>query len=454
MKKVIFIIIIMSCFSFVQAQDEIPKLYLYGNIAGMNDKSDVRNVEVKYTSKDLNFMSYATLKIQGDSSLMYEKKNYNISLFEDSNHQIINYVDVKWGKKNKYTLKANWIDKTHSRNIATARIVAQMQKKYGLFNYHINNGMVDGFPVEIYIEDEFLGLYTWNLHKDSLFDIDNKSENYLVISGQEHTDIARFKQEADNNWKDFEVEVGKENNETLAKLNRLINFINNSTDEEFKKNFENYLNLDSVLNYYCFMRFAQLIDNIDNNLMLVTYDGDIWYTALYDLDTSWGIFWDGKQLLNFRDTIANEIHDSKLWRRLEQNFPNHIVVRYNELRQEILTEENIMNEFYNFYNTIPKTSFILEEQRYLNIPGYDLESIRKFLKIRPNVIDKAINELKTDEYDIVYKSFSIDKTDDIQLVNNENTDKSKVIVINAVFFFIVIIVILLYLRKRSSYNCF
>lgn len=411
MKKTLIIIISFFCFNFVQAEEvEIPKVYFYGNITKMVEKNDVRGIELKYTSKELNFKAYATIKVQGDSSLSYTKKNYNISLFEDTEHKNKKYIDVKWGKLNKYTLKANWIDKTHSRNIVSAKIASQMQRKYNLFGNCINNSLIDGFPVEIYINDEFLGLYTWNIHKDFLFKTKDDTPNLLVLSGQEHNNVTNFKKIADSTWQDFEVEVGEENEENLEKLNRLIKFVNNSSDEEFKKEFENHFNLDSVLNYYCFMRYAQLVDNKAKNLFLVTYDGKIWYTALYDLDTSWGTSFNGRELLNFRNDMSKEIQNSRLWSRLEQNFPNHIVIRYNELRKEILTEENIMNEFNKFYNKIPKSSFILEEQKYQSIPGYDLSTIERFLKIRTKIIDKKVNSLKNDEYEKICNSFSLEQT--------------------------------------------
>lgn len=63
---------------------EIPKLYFEGNIAQMYEKSDVRDIAVTYICEENFFKGYAKIKVQGSSSLAYDKKNYTINLYEDS----------------------------------------------------------------------------------------------------------------------------------------------------------------------------------------------------------------------------------------------------------------------------------------------------------------------------------------------------------------------------------
>ena len=58
---------------------KIPKMYIAGDIEGMQDKEDKRQIKVKYESDDLTFESYALLKVQGNYTLRFDKKNYNIT---------------------------------------------------------------------------------------------------------------------------------------------------------------------------------------------------------------------------------------------------------------------------------------------------------------------------------------------------------------------------------------
>ena len=205
---------------------EIPKIYFKGNITDMNSKKDVRNIELTYVSKDLEFSSYAKIKIQGTSSLAYEKKNYTINLFNSDSFNEKYEIEAKkgWGKQSSYCLKANWIDKTHSRNIVTAKIAASIQKKYNLFMDTPNNGLIDGFPVEVYVNNEFLGIYTMNIPKSAwMFNMDETNPNHIVLSADNSLDSTQFYTLA--SFEDWEVEVGPESEETLNKFNRLTTFI-------------------------------------------------------------------------------------------------------------------------------------------------------------------------------------------------------------------------------------
>jgi len=372
---------------------EIPKLYFEGDISAMYTKDDERRIKVKYISNDKDFESYATLKIQGTSSIGYDKKNYNIKFYKDDNYNDKNTIDVGWGEQSKYCLKANWIDKTHARNVVSAKIVSKIQDKYDILEDTPNNGAIDGFPVEIYINNEFLGLYTWNIPKDDwMFNMDSDNENHIVFSSETNTETNFFKDKA--NYEAWDVEVGRGDDKDLEKLNKLIDFVNNSNDKDFKKNIDKHLNLDITINYIIMVQFAELLDNIGKNLLLATYDGEVWYPILYDLDTSWGTDYNGKGLQDYSD--VNSVHASKLFDRVIKLYPEKVKERYFELRKEILTKENVMKEFNDFRELIPDSTFELENNRWnvhYTIPGYDYSQIEEFLDTRIPIVDKYMNAL-------------------------------------------------------------
>ena len=111
------------------------------------------------------------------------------------------------------------------------------------------------------------------------------------------------------------------------------------------------------------MLFAELVDNADNNLFLVTYDGEVWFPSMYDLDISFGTSKFGSKL-DYKDEMSVARKGSRLWKKFERNFADYIVVRYYELREKILTKENIMSEFENFNNLIPLGPFEKEETKW------------------------------------------------------------------------------------------
>ena len=372
--------------------NELPKLYIEGDINKLSKKKEERDFSVKYESSNLNFDGFAKIKLQGSSSLNYDKKNYTIKLYKDEKFSNKNPIDFGWGEQYKYCLKANWVDKTHARNIVTANIVADIQKKYHVLDNTPNNGEIDGFPIEVYANDEFLGLYTLNIPKDDwMFNMDSSDENHIVFAGVSWSAATDFRKEA--NFDDWELEVGEETDETLEKFNRLIKFINESRDEEFKEDIHEYLNLDSVLNYYIMVDFALLVDNTGKNMLLSTYDGKIWYVTLYDLDTSWGTNWDGSGLEDYNYVVGNDKSGSNLFKRIKKNFNNELADRYFELREDILTEENIINEFKIFTSSIPLNVYEMESNRWDDIPGYDLKQIYDYLDKRILFLDRYYSDL-------------------------------------------------------------
>ncbi len=367
--------------------DYCPKLYFTGDMSEITREDQTSkkiecDIDVQYRSQEQIVNRSAKIKIQGTSSTQWRKKNYTITFYEDNSYENKMGIDVGWGQQSKYCLKANWIDKTHSRNVVTAKLVGEMQEKYGLFTTAPNGGAVDGFPVEVYINGEFHGLYTMNIPKDEWqFDMDGDNPNHIVICGENWNDPVLFKD--DPNLTDWSVEVGPENDETLAKIKRLSDFIRFSSDAEFKANINQYLNLDATLNYYVMMDYAYMMDNRGKNMLLATYDGNVWYPSLYDLDTTWGTNWRGDGLYSYQNGLGGSIRTSLLWSRIEDNFSKELATRYFELRYNILEPDYVMSKFHEFYNSIPQEVLNREVEKWTRpgdpIPGYDLSQIQTFL---------------------------------------------------------------------------
>lgn len=374
----------------VYSEDYCPKLYFTGDMSeitleSQRNKDIVCNIGVEYRSKEQIVNRSAKIKIQGSSSTQWRKKNYTITFYEENNFDKKQGIDVGWGSQNKYCLKANWIDKTHSRNVVTAKLAGEIQEKYGLLNTAPNNGAIDGFPVEVYINGEFHGLYTMNIPKDEWqFNMDKKNPDHIVIGGGGWEDPVLFKEIPtdfgnENSW---EVEVGPEDDATLAKLQRLVDFVLNSSDQDFKTKFNEYLNLDSTLNYYIMMSYAWMPDNTGKNMLLATYDGKVWYPSLYDLDTTWGMHWTGAYEYDYSKGVVNG-SNSLLWKRFEEHFKPEIAARYFELRNSVLAPEYVMNKFNEFHGSIPQEILARETQKWTRpddpIPGADLIQIKKYL---------------------------------------------------------------------------
>lgn len=74
------------------------------------------------------------------------------------------------------------------------------------------------------------------------------------------------------------------NGDNSMGLKRLIDWVDNSTDEEFVRDFEQYFLKDYVFRYYILVIVLGMVDNFGKNMMLDTADHKIWFPRFYDMD--------------------------------------------------------------------------------------------------------------------------------------------------------------------------
>lgn len=373
-----------------RCDSDIPRIYLKGDISEMREKTDVRTVSAEYRDGNRSITAYAKLKVQGGSSMGYVKKNYTIKFFRDKSCSEKKKIDFGWGGQSQYCLKANWTDKTHARNIVAARLAAEIQGQYDVMRNAPNHGLVDGFPVEVYSNGDFLGLYTLNIPKDAwLFGMDKDKRNHLVFYGETWEPAGLF--DALPDFEHWSIEVGAESDVNMNKLSRLFSFVINSTDEEFRKKFSEYLDLDSTLTYIIMVNLGMMYDNLGKNMLLVSYDGNVWYPSLYDLDSAWGVDYRSQKMKGYTQVPVSD--GNRLLRRVRENFSEELAERYFELRKTILSREHIMQEFYDFRAGIPEQTFEKERKQWGEIPGFEYDQIEEYLDIRLPVLDAYMGEL-------------------------------------------------------------
>lgn len=338
----------------------LPQVSITGeHLTGWRGKSDERAALLSYDDgRGTRFTSIISIHIQGFSSTALPKLNYTIK-FQKKAEMI-----PGWGAHKKYTLKANYNDPTLARNIVSSRLAAQMQRRYGLFEAAPNAGQIDGFPVRLVINGKPAGLYTWNMPREEwLFGMDEGDENHLLFFGRDWTNDIIFAAEAidyDNGWAPANDDPPRE---CKAKFERLYRFIRDSSDEVFRADIGQYLDLDACLNYCCFCCVAFAADNTGKNMILGTYDGLVWWPSLYDLDETWGNCWDADLYRERKDALST---CPGLLMRIRQCFPEELAARYRELRDSVLSMDNIRAEFERFREQIPRECF--DENRALWYP--------------------------------------------------------------------------------------
>lgn len=401
--------------TFEPNENDLPIVTISGVLPSAKAEGDL-NVVLKYESITNNFTSYATVKVQGDSSTRYPKKNFTVKLYSDSERTKKDKRQFRnWDKKrNKFVLKANWIDHSHARNIVSARLWSQIMRSRSDFDSlptELTNGnlAIDGFPVKVYNNGVYMGIYTWNLPKDSMYGLDDDISSNAIIqcTGGGYNGATMWRDTTINGrWED-------ELHDTMPTIitdefNALLDFVYTSSDTDFINNFSTHFDKQSIIDQYIFLYVGCIVDNIGKNQTFFTYDAQKWYGGMYDMDGTWGLppinvsTWKSATTVfqaGYSAYVESGGTTNLLYERVGTLFASDIASRYEALRSSILSEDNINAEFERFVSTIPPYVYAEDYASttgggaFTDIPLKDtnnIQQIRQFVVDRLAYVDSQI----------------------------------------------------------------
>lgn len=351
--------------------DQVPCMIITGELPPV--KGEKKTVSIKYEDKanfDRNFEYHGcTLDIQGTSSQYYPKKNYKFKLPELYALRT-NSIPV-----NEFCLKADYMESSHAHNTGMAKFAESLytEKVPPQVNDSRVRTTIDGFIIALFYrqtansELEYFGVYNFNNDKGTpdTFGYSGNCECWEVCNNTSPRCLFQLSDydtidtgEGKPAWQvDFEARYPDKNTDYTA-LKRLTDWLvstkNNPT--KFKNEFNSYLNLHYTLMYYIITEFFAMADSRAKNLFLATWDKQIWYPVLYDMDTMMGLNNEG--VLEFRhnvessDTVGTQNvfngKDSLLWINVEEAFNEEINALYRDLRNSgLLTYDTVTNTFIN-----------------------------------------------------------------------------------------------------------
>lgn len=349
--------------------------------------------------KEYDFIIYQCgLRIQGTSSTTYPRKNYRIYFSRSTKYGTKLYVngvevaDFKYSFKpgarpiDIFCLKADFSDSSSTHNTGAVRIVNDIWKRCGWQtppqmaykgNYDVRIG-VDGFPIDLFYdnngtgENVYLGKYNFNNEKSGsgiiygfegiegfndeaalkggrnkciCLEFLNNSET-LCLFGTSNMDTfddaLEFRFKADDTW-------ATTHEDDKAAVKRLWEWIYSckGNPTKFLNEYAEYFGNDSPFAWYLITDYFMAVDNRAKNMMLVTWDGKIWYFIPYDMDTVFGERNDS--VLKYDYTITWETmdesigsyafagHDSVLW-ELVRGCPDKLREVADKLRSTMSLE--------------------------------------------------------------------------------------------------------------------
>lgn len=235
-----------------------------------------------------------------------------------------------------------------------------------------NGGAVDGFPCIIMLNGAFHGLYTFNIPKDGWMMGMNGSEPYqAILCADTQNNTCAFKALATLE-DDFDLEyVTDEDNAgwVLTSLNTLISAVMDSDGTDLDTTVAQYLDWDSAIDYLIFTTLAGGADMVRKNYLLATFDGVKWFFSAYDMDSTYGMQWNGKGFDSSKTYPLLGDYNHRVMELITQYKKDALAQRYETLRNTILSEDNIYLEFSNFAAGIPAPLLVEDVKRWPTIPS-------------------------------------------------------------------------------------
>ena len=399
----------------------IPILELTGTMEGMTKKIS-NDFTYRYASADARFSGNCSMKWQGSSSSVYPKKNFTVTF--DKEVQPV----WAWGAHKKYCLKANFIDPTHSRNIVSAKLWAEMVKKREVTSYQPimdndgnaitddkgnnieynanrlmlspNYGAVDGIPIILALNGEFYGLYTFNIPKDAwMFDMDKGALTSAIITAESNaTSSSNFKALAVVDGTDYDIEYRTgdiSDDDVIESFNTLIQKCIDCDSQTKYDDLKQYVDTASVIDYII---HALLTTNTDwkKNLIWVTYDNKKYKMCAYDMDTTYGLLWTGTGYTTQAAMTVAKLKAHRLIELVCKYEKDTIKSKYNSTKGWIFSEEHFQDIFNNFASKIPAAVAMQDWIKWPTIPSTssnNLNQIFNQFRIRIPYVDGEISRI-------------------------------------------------------------
>lgn len=379
----------------------LPTIMFYTNDEIVDEPKISSKIVINDIISEQMFNLFSGIEIRGGTSQQYPKVSYDIELWEDEEgadtekERLFNLRnDDDW------ILDAMWIDHSNSRNI----IGMNIWESFASATYFEQEGDArlgqSGEYVELFINDEYVGVYSCNEQIDKK-QLKLDDDEGLLYKGESWTSSTNFNgidedATASNRWSGYELKYPDENLDELlwAPLVDLINLVAYSDDNDFSNTIEQMIDVNNVIQYFIFINLIQALDNNGKNLYLLRYKiGYPIVFAPWDLDITFGnnaTVWFGNP--DIESIISNNLFN-RLYDLNVNNYKNKVKTAWQEINHSNLSLE-ISNKFTDNINKLIDSNAVTRDNSKwdLNIDyNNELIYINNWIVNRISIFDNYIN---------------------------------------------------------------
>lgn len=397
---------------------------------------DIPAVLEYYDKLGNSFKKNIIWNAQGSSSMGYMKKNFKFDIVDGSE---IKFGD--WVAQDSFHLKAYYIDAFRGQNNVCYELCEQIFQSRNFFDRrpwdYLNNNVTEmdsngdikkdistgattvpkGFPIILYHNGEFYGIYSWNIKKHRAnYNMDKKDPLNIMLDGVinkdtlfggvvnwQRVEVKSPKGLIDIDGNKYDGDNPKELSDTdkfsskvkkaILRLSNLMEFLEKNTDKE---SFESILMPSFMIDYFTEAQVVYNFDGVTNNWLWCTWDGELWCPTFYDQDSVFGMHWQGNYIYHrsHNSTIIGDSQNTPTG-KLINLYKDDIDKRYAELRNNgIYSVENIISLFEKWVNRVGYDNYKLEFKKWNETPSF------RSSKANKGWVYYSVNSTYYDEFSI------------------------------------------------------
>lgn len=453
------------------------------------------------------FKKKAILNAQGNSSMIFIKKNFAADFCNDDwiGDDTFKIKFGKWVPQDSFHFKAYYTDFFKGIAVVSYKIADEIDKLRGQLydrpwkrallnvnsitsdsstniqnsnlNLAMDNGarcMPDGFPVKVYLNNEFYGLYCWQIkkHRDN-YCMNKKIYTHIHLDGT-LTQSTLWNANGDSSkvdWKSFEIRNPKSlidingddydgdnpkelidascinydssnkkhKNTVIVKdaILKLTTYVgtlkdlknSGADDETIRMKIEEMFDIPSLIDYtICNSCITRDTDGYGKNWQWITYDGIKWYVCEYDKDMSFGNDFSGKwtnKAITSGSFLGNDINLPTYW--VIKYFKQEIKDKWAELRENgIANHEHILSLVEDWMHRIGEDGYELEYSKWSESPCFRDNGIKTdYWRIYPIRISSYNSNITYSINSYVYYNNNVYKSLISSNLGNPITDTDK-----------------------------
>ncbi len=253
--------------------------------------------------------------VQGIGSATLPKKNWDMDYLNQDGSDSIEVKIGDWLAQDNLVLKGQGVDATHFRNEANYELWVAMRKhepypynmivgKEALDNQTLPLWFTDalchpkGLVTELYCGEVFYGIYTLRMKKKrEQYAMVKSNKNHIMLQADPTMNASipfSWSNISLANWelRNPSIKTYSEGDDSVddsvvqASLDRYFNWIRSVFDgtKTLKSTYQQYINLNSWLDYILHVELTDQWDGLTNNMMVATWDANVWHAMIYDLD--------------------------------------------------------------------------------------------------------------------------------------------------------------------------